>query len=101
MWGGARSSGGAPGYPDRWVAHDLTHIRQTARTMAKEYRDAGRASFWAESAREIDGVIHFEFTNGVRYAARILERDEPSVFAVEYFGGEARFELWDDGYVDQ
>jgi uncharacterized protein YndB with AHSA1/START domain len=34
--------------------------------------DDGRASFWAESAEEHNGVIHFEFINGERYAARII-----------------------------
>ncbi|HXV61496.1 MAG TPA: SRPBCC domain-containing protein [Vicinamibacteria bacterium] len=59
--------------------------------------DEGRASFWAESAREVDGVIHFEFINGMSYRSRILERKADSVFAVDYFGGVARFELAPDG----
>jgi uncharacterized protein YndB with AHSA1/START domain len=59
--------------------------------------DAGRASFWAESAVEQDGLIHFSFANGVRHAARVLERCPPRCFALEYFGSSARFELSADG----
>jgi len=59
--------------------------------------DSGRAAFWAESAVEIDQVIHFEFINGMAYQSRILDRRRPSVFAISYFGGEVRFELEPDG----
>jgi uncharacterized protein YndB with AHSA1/START domain len=59
--------------------------------------DAGRAAFWAESAVERDGCVDFAFANGFRHRARVLERSAPSVFAVEYFGGPARFDLAGDG----
>jgi uncharacterized protein YndB with AHSA1/START domain len=59
--------------------------------------DAGRASFWAESAREEGGVIRFRFPDGSEHDGRIVERRPPGAFAVEYFGGIARFELTDDG----
>ena len=57
----------------------------------------GRAAFWAESAAEREGVIHFEFISGIRHASRIVERAAPRVWAIEYFGGVARFQLMDDG----
>jgi hypothetical protein len=57
----------------------------------------GRAAFWAESAAEIDGHIHFDFINGVTYRSRVLERRMPARWAIEYFGGPAIFELTDDG----
>ena len=59
--------------------------------------DEGRASFWAESAVEQDGVIAFRFINGEAYDARIVERRHPDLFSLEYFGGLARFELTNDG----
>lgn len=60
--------------------------------------DHGRARFWAESAAESEGVIHFIFPNGQRWEGKILERRAPEVFSVEYIGGSvARFELADDG----
>lgn len=59
--------------------------------------DAGRASFWAESAVETDGNIDFRFINGKQWRAHILDRDSPSLFAIDYLGGPARFELRPDG----
>ena len=55
--------------------------------------DSGRALFWAESARERDGSIYFEFINGVRLVARILEREPPARWSIDYFGSTASFEL--------
>jgi uncharacterized protein YndB with AHSA1/START domain len=57
----------------------------------------GRSAFWAESAKECDGSIEFRFTNGVEYRSKILERRRPEVFAVDYMGGPARFEMSPDG----
>jgi uncharacterized protein YndB with AHSA1/START domain len=64
--------------------------------------DEGRASFWAESAVERDGCIDFRFANGYRHRARILERNPPVRFALEYFAGIATFELLEtaDGHTD-
>ena len=59
--------------------------------------DGGRASFWAESAREFAGVVYFRFINGFEYAGRILLRDAPTVWVVEYFGSPASFTLRSDG----
>jgi uncharacterized protein YndB with AHSA1/START domain len=57
----------------------------------------GRKGFWAESAEESDGAIDFRFINGFACRCRILERDRPRTWALEYFTGEARFELASDG----
>ena len=59
--------------------------------------DAGRASFWAESADETDGVVDFVFVNGVTYAGRVLTHDRPHRWSVDYFGSPATFELEPDG----
>jgi len=59
--------------------------------------DAGRASFWAESAVERDGHIEFRFVNGVEHRSRILERRPPARLVLEYFGARASFDLRDDG----
>ena len=58
----------------------------------------GRAKFWAESALEHDGVIHFIFINGLTYDSKIMARSEPLVFALDYFGAVVRFDLTDDGF---
>jgi uncharacterized protein YndB with AHSA1/START domain len=55
--------------------------------------DAGRASFWAESAIEADRSIDFVFANGYRHRAQILQAVRPSRFALTYFGGVAAFDL--------
>jgi uncharacterized protein YndB with AHSA1/START domain len=59
--------------------------------------DRGRASFWAESAVEVEGQIEFRFSNGYRTKSRVLVREPPRLFSIEYMGGPARFELADDG----
>lgn len=82
------------GGPIRWKLHLSLPPEEVFSILDS---DAGRASFWAESAAEIDQVIHFEFANGMTYQGRILARAKPSVFAVDYFGSEARFELEPDG----
>ena len=59
--------------------------------------DHGRASFWAESAVEVDAHIDFKFINGHEYRSNVLERRAPNLFSIDYFGGQARFELSHDG----
>lgn len=86
--------GNSPGDPIRWKIHVPASPDKVFQTLNSA---EGRASFWAESAPEIDGAIHFEFVNGMSYQSRIVERKEGSVFAIDYFGGEARFELSPDG----
>ena len=86
--------GNRPGEPILWRMH-LRAPPERVFTVLDS--DAGRAAFWAESAKELDGTIDFRFVEGTRYRARILERRAAEVFAVDYFGGEARFELTPDG----
>ncbi len=59
--------------------------------------DEGRRSFWAESAEEHEGFIHFEFINGIKHKSKILSRQSPRDWAIDYFGAVARFELSPDG----
>lgn len=59
--------------------------------------DEGRARFWAESAVERDGVIEFRILGHPRFQGRILERDPPGRFALEYFGTRVTFTLAEDG----
>jgi hypothetical protein len=59
--------------------------------------DEGRAAFWAESAIESEGFIQFRFVNGFSCRSRVLERQSPHVWSVDYPGGPARFELTPDG----
>ena len=59
--------------------------------------DEGRASFWAESAVQQGDYIEFQFINGYTYKSKVIERQSPHVFAIEYIGGPARFEMTSDG----
>ncbi len=80
--------------PIRWKVHVPAPPESVYRALAS---DEGRASFWAERAVEKDGVILFEFGNGVTFEARILEREPPHRFSLDYFGGPASFVLEPDG----
>ena len=57
----------------------------------------GRASFWAESAEERNGLISFVFSDGTRYESDILEQREPELFSIEYFASVVVFRLEADG----
>jgi uncharacterized protein YndB with AHSA1/START domain len=60
--------------------------------------DEGRARFWAEATTESNGRLRFDFPGGQRWEGRIVERNPPFRFAVEYIGGSvATFELRGDG----
>ena len=67
------------------------------RVFAALDSDDGRAAFWAESAIATADVIEFRFIDGTVHAGRILQRQPPRVFAIEYFGSPATFELTADG----
>jgi uncharacterized protein YndB with AHSA1/START domain len=64
--------------------------------------EEGRGSFWAEGAPASDGMIHFEFINGVRESSPILEDVPERRFVIRYFGAEVTFDLEapDDGGTD-
>lgn len=52
-----------------------------------------RRLFWAESAEEHAGVIHFQFLNDIEDRGRILEYVPGRFYKVEYFGSVVSFEL--------
>jgi hypothetical protein len=79
----------------RWKLH-LNSSPQVA--YEKLSTNEGRASFWAESAAEQDGIIHFVFPNQAEWKGRILENKPPRTFKVGYYGGSiTTFELSPDG----
>jgi uncharacterized protein YndB with AHSA1/START domain len=77
----------------RWRLHLAAAPAQVFALLAT---DEGRARFWAESAVERGGAIGFRFPNGQEWTGRVLDASE-GVFAVDYFGSPARFELVPDG----
>jgi 8-oxo-dGTP pyrophosphatase MutT (NUDIX family) len=81
--------------PIRWRIHLKSSPEAVFEMLATT---DGRAKFWAESAEERDGAIHFVFPNGFRWEAKVIECARPHKFAIEYIGGSvATFELEDDG----
>ena len=86
--------GDAIGGPIRWRMHLAAPPEAVFAALAT---DAGRASFWAESAVESDGYVEFRFRNGFIDRSRVLEREAPRLFALEYLGSPVRFELTPDG----
>ena len=75
------------------------HLKSSPQTVYEKLStNDGRASFWAESALETDGIIYFVFPNLAEWKGRILESERPHRYAVEYYGGSiTTFELISDG----
>jgi uncharacterized protein YndB with AHSA1/START domain len=67
------------------------------RVYAALATDEGRATFWAESAREAEGEITFCFSGHAPVVGRVLQRRKPDLFVVEYFGARVEFSLIEDG----
>lgn len=59
--------------------------------------DAGRASFWAESAIERDGEIFFSFPNGMQWIAEIYDQQPDHTFSINYFDNQVDFQILPDG----
>ena len=79
----------------QWRLHLSSPITKVYQALST---DAGRASFWAESAIESSGIIHFVFPNKDRWDARILLDRPPTDYAVQYLGGSVTaFILEEDG----
>jgi len=79
----------------RWKLHLKSSPEVVYRILST---DDGRASFWAESAVEQDGVIHFVFPNQAAWDGGALEKEMPQKFTVKYYGGSiTNFELNSDG----
>ena len=80
----------------RWRLHLQASPATVYQTLAT---DQGRASFWAESAVEEEGVIHFYFPNGATWNGAILAAQPPSLFCIRYYGNSVTtFTMADDGH---
>ncbi len=84
-----------PSTPDRivWRLSLRSPPQQVYRMLSTA---DGRARFWAESAEETDGQVHFRFINGAETRGRIIERRPPDRIVFEYFGSTVTFELRDN-----
>jgi uncharacterized protein YndB with AHSA1/START domain len=80
----------------KWKLHLRSSPKKVYNLLAT---DAGRARFWAESAREENGVIHFQFPNGIEWQGQIQIAEPCSRYQVEYFGNSlVTFTLKSDGH---
>ena len=82
------------GGPIRWRMHIPVPPEELFAILNS---DEGRASFWAESAIEVDSHIEFRFINGYTYRGKVLARRPPNLLSIDYLGGSVRFELHADG----
>ena len=77
----------------RWRLHLQSSPEAVFQRLAT---DDGRASFWAEEARQHGDAIEFRFPDRSRESARVLVVEAPARFVVEYFGARTVFELAGD-----
>lgn len=78
----------------RWKVHFSSRPDKVYEALST---DKGRRSYWAESAEEHDGKIHFVFLNGIENTGTILQRIYGQLFSVMYFGHKTTFNLVSDG----
>lgn len=89
----------SPGFqPARGTLRWRMHFRSAPeRVYSALATDAGRSAFWAESTREEGDVLTFSFVGNLEVEGRILAREPPSRFVLEYFGAVVEFSLAADG----
>ena len=73
-----------------WQVHFRSPIEKVFQFLTESRY---RAHYWAESAEEENGVIHYKFLNGVESRGRILAAHENKRFVVEYFDMTVSFDL--------
>jgi len=78
----------------RWKMHFVSPKESVFAALAT---DEGRARYWAESALEVDGQVTFNILGYEPFSGRVLKRNTPSLFKIEYFGTIVEFSLRDDG----
>ena len=68
--------------------HWRLHLRASPKTVFDYLAtNEGRGRYWAETAIEQDGVIHFHFPGDLHWKGEILECVPPHRFKVRYYGG--------------
>jgi uncharacterized protein YndB with AHSA1/START domain len=68
----------------RWLLHLASSPEEVFHLLST---DAGRAQFWAESAKEMDSFVNFQFPNGISWCGEILENDPPGRVVFFLLGG--------------
>ncbi|GAB5382113.1 MAG: hypothetical protein Alis3KO_36260 [Aliiglaciecola sp.] len=78
----------------RWKLHFSSSPEKVYLALST---DEGRRGYWAESADETNGKIHYVFLNDIEDTGEILERTPNKTFSVMYFGWKTTFNLCSDG----
>ena len=61
------------------------HLKSSPQAVYQKLpTNEGQVGFWAESADEADGIIHFKFPNQAEWKGSILEKDPLRKFKLEY-----------------
>lgn len=77
-----------------WNMHFRSNPQKVFDALAT---DAGRANYWAESTEEKDGHVTFHIFNYPPFTGKILTKEPPRLFELEYFGTRVKFNLETDG----
>ena len=77
----------------RWKIHFKSAPSEVYRALSTPL---GRSRFWAQSAKEADGVVHFDLPGGRTDEARIERAVKDQLYAIRYFGRLATFKLSPD-----
>ena len=64
----------------KWKTHFSSPIEKVYEALTT---DQGRASFWAEEAKEENGFITFTILNYPKYKSKILDAKPPTLFRLE------------------
>jgi hypothetical protein len=68
------------------------HLRSDPATVFEFLTSAsGQEKFWAETACEKKGAVHFTFPNGESYISKILYCKPDSEFHLDYFNSHLKF----------
>ena len=73
-----------------WKVHFASPIKKVYEALST---DVGRKKFWAEETKEENGFIEFTFFNYPKTQSKILEKEVPILFRIEYFETDVTFKL--------
>ena len=76
-----------------WKIHCASPVEKIFELLAS---NEGRKRFWAESAEEVNGNIHFSFANGQTLSSKIVRKVPNAEFSIIYFNSLVTFLLSSD-----
>lgn len=79
-----------------WKVHFRSAPSEVYRALSTPL---GRSRFWALSAKQTDGQIHFIQPGDAHFTGRILDDVKNELYSVEYFGSVVTFDLDTDAEI--